>query len=317
MNAFWLLAALLSFSCAAQAYCPDEHQQETFQGTLIQRTLPGPPDYESIKAGDEAITYDYIQLEKAFECGNGDEEERIPVVQLIFTGESKYTYSDLAPRLGKEVLVSGKTLYAHTGLHFTPVLLILDDVKDITPITTPEQKKSALLQFQQFQQVLREKNLAALKTYFVFPLEGFLFDYIAYDENQPDEQLTRAVFDKNAAQILDGLQALTAAGVNMESLTIAEYRINALTQKEQQHHYLPTDEDGMFYYEENGQRHTVAGRCDTVVQGEFLEGVLFVSQGTSTNKQLPGISEACDGASSYLFKLVDGKLRLTGSFTAG
>ena len=73
----------------------------------------------------------------------------------------------------------------------------------------------------------------------------------------------------------------------------------------------------MFYYEEHGKRHTVEGTCDTVAQGELTDGILFISQGTGPNTQLPGLSEYCDGATSYMFKLVDGKLRLTGSFTAG
>lgn len=113
------------------------------------------------------------------------------------------------------------------------------------------------------------------------------------------------------------LQMLASIGVDAESLMINEYRINALSEHEQQRRYFPADEDGMFYYEEHGKRHTVKGTCDTVAQGELTDGILFISQGTGPNTQLPGLSEYCDGATSYMFKLVDGKLRLTGSFTAG
>lgn len=60
MKYLWLSALL--FSHAVLARCPDEDQRVTLQGTLIQQTLPGPPNYESIKDGDEAVTYDYLKL---------------------------------------------------------------------------------------------------------------------------------------------------------------------------------------------------------------------------------------------------------------
>ncbi|HHW4413111.1 DUF4431 domain-containing protein [Citrobacter freundii] len=317
MKYLWLSALL--FSQVVMAWCPDEDQKVVLQGTLIQQTLPGPPNYESIKDGDEAVTYDYLKLDQPFECDITGESESVPLVQLILMGKSKPGYADLAPSLGKDVILTGKTMYAQTGLHFTSVLLILDDVKDVTPLNTPEQKKSALIQFQQFQQALSEKNVAALKSYFVFPLPGSLDDFIPYDESQSSQsdQLTEAVFDKNASQIIKGLHILSSLDVNPDTLEIKEHRINALSAQEQKRKYFPGDEDGTFYYEENGQRHVVDGTCDTAAMGEFDEGVLRLSQGTDANKQRPGLSESCDGASSYLFKLIDGKLRLVASFTAG
>lgn len=317
MKYMWLLVGL--FSHVALAYCPDEDQQVTLQGALIQQTFPGPPNYESIKDGDEAVTYDYLKLDQPFECDFAPENDVVPEVQLILAGKRHIDYADLAPLLGKEVILSGKTMYAQIGRHFTPVLLILDDVKAAGTLTTPEQKKSALLQFQQFQQALREKNVAALKTYFVFPLPGSLLDFIPYDESQDieTEPLTEAEFDKHAFQIIEGLQRLNDLDVNPDTLTIKEHRINALSAQEQQRKYYPADEDGQFYYEENGQRHTVEGTCDTVADGEFEEGILRLSQGTEANAQLPGLSEYCDGASIYDFELIDGKLRLVRSFTAG
>lgn len=314
MKYLWLSALL--FSHTVLAWCPYEDQQVTLQGTLIQQTLPGPPNYESIKDGDEAVTYDYLKLDQPFECDVTGKGESVPLVQLILMHKNKLNYADLAPSLGKDVILTGKTMYAQTGHHFTSVLLIIEDAKDVTPITTPEQKKSALLQFQEFQQALKDKNVAVLKTYFVFPLQGTLLDFIAFDENRQEEILTEAVFDQNSQQIMTYLQMLTNIDVDAESLMINEYRINALSEREQQRHYFPADEDGMFYYEEHGKRHTVTGTCDTIAQGELTDGILLISQGTGANKQLPGLSENCDGATSYMFKRVDGKLRLTGSFTA-
>lgn len=320
MRYLWLSALL--FSYAASAYCPDEDQQVTLQGTLIQQTLPGPPNYESIKDGDEAVTYDYLRLDQPFECDVTGESESVPLVQLIMMGKNKPGYAELAPLLGKEVILTGETMYAQNGRHYTSVLLTLDNVKTVSALTTPEQKKSALLQFQQFQQALREKDVAVLKAYFSFPLPGSLWDFIPFDESQYTQsdqsgQFTEAEFDKHASLIIDGLQMLSDLDVNPDTLTIKEHRINALSAQEQQRKYYPADEDGHFYYEENGQRHTVEGTCDTVAHGEFEEGELRLSKGTDANEQLPGLSEYCDGASVYFFKLIDGKLHLVSSYTVG
>lgn len=317
MKYLWISAFLFSHSVLAN--CPDENQQVALQGTLIQQTFPGPPNYESVKDGDEALTYDYLKLDQPFDCDLASENDAVPEVQIILQSKSQIDYPDLAPLLGKEVVLTGETMYAQTGRHFTPVLLILEKAQVVSPLTSSEQKKSALIQFQQFQQALREKNVAALKTYFVFPVDGILWDFIAYDESQSIkmEMLTEAEFDKNASQIIVGLQMLSELKVNTETVTINEYRINALTEQEQKRHYVESEEDGIFYYEENGQRHTVDGVCDTVADGKFEDNILQVSKGTIGNEQLPGVSEYCDGASVYTFKLLDGKLRLVSSFTAG
>lgn len=317
MKYLWLSAFL--FSHAALANCPDENSLVTLQGTLIQRTLPGPPNYESIKNGDEALTYDFLTLDRPLECDFDSDNASVPEVQIIFQNKSQIDYPDLAPLLGKQVILSGATMYAQAGHHFTPVLLLLKDAKAVNPLTSPEQKKNALIQFQQFQQALREKNIAALKAFFVFPVNGILFDFISFDEShlQGMESLTEAAFDKNAPQIIDGLQMLSELKVNTETLKINEYRINALTEQEQKRHYVESVEDNRFYYEENGQRHTVEGVCDTIAAGSFEENSLQVSKGTVGNEQLPGLSEYCDGASVYTFQLLDGKLRLVSSFTAG
>lgn len=317
MKYLWLSALL--FSHTVLAYCPDEDQQVSLQGTLIQQTRPGAPNYESIKDGDEALTYDYLQLDWPFECEVISEHENVPQVQLILMNQKKVGYADLAPRLGKEVLLTGKTMYAQVGRHFTSVLLVLDDVKDVNPIVTPEQKKIVLIQLQQFQQALSEKNVAALKSYLVFPFAGSLSDFIPGNEllSSYSDSLTEAEFDKNALQIMEGLQVLTHLALRTDNLMVNEYRINALSALEQKRRYFPGDGEGTFYYEENGQRHTVEGTCDNVARGDWEEGVLILSQGTSPNLQRPGLSENCDGGSSYTFKLIDGKLRLVSSITAG
>lgn len=315
MKYLWLSALL--FSQSVLAWCPDENQHITLQGKLVQHTYPGPPNFESIEEGDEALTYDFLLLNEPLECNITSADEQVPEVQLIFIDKTKVTYADIAPSLDKEVIVTGETQYLQSGWHFTSVLLLLDDVKEVSGATTPEQKKSMLVQLQQFQQALREKDVAALKTYFVFPVEGDTWGFFPHIDSQEPEKLTEAVFDKNATKVIDSLQMLSEIMVNPDVQTLGERRINALSEEEQKRHYFPAEDDGMFFYEENGQKHTVEGTCDTVAGGEFEEGSLRLYLGTSANKQLPGLSEYCDGASSYIFKLIDGKLRLVGSVTVG
>lgn len=315
MMYLWLSALL--FSQSVLAWCPDENQHITLQGKLVQHTYPGPPNFESIKDGDKALTNDFLQLNEPFECSIASTDEMVPEVQLIFIDKTRVTYADIAPSLNKEVIATGETMYLQSGWHFTSVLLVLDDIKEVSAADMPEQKKSMLTQLQQFQQALREKNVAALKAYFVFPVEGYAWDFLPHIDSQKPAIFTEAIFDKNATEVIDKLQMLSDITVNPDAQTLSEHRINALSEEEQKRSYFPAEGYGMFFYEEDGQKHTVEGTCDTVAGGEFEGGILHLYQGTSANKQLPGLSENCDGASSYIFKLIDGRLRLVSSFTAG
>ncbi|CRG52637.1 DUF4431 domain-containing protein [Yersinia wautersii] len=299
------------------AYCPDENLQVTLQGKLVEHIYPGPPNWESIKGGDEAVKNDFLQLDAPFECDIATDEESVSDVQLIFLRDAKTSSKEAQNWLNKNVIVTGKTMYAQTGWHYTTVLLLVDEVKEIPTTLTPEQKKEMLVQFLQFQQALKEKKGAELKSYFVFPLTGDTGGLLQDSEPEQPGTLTEAVFERYAVKIIESLQPLSKIIVNPDDLTIKQYRVNALSAEEQKRHYFFDDKDGVFYYKENGQRHLVEGACDTVADGEFYDDSLTFHQGTEANKQIPGLSQNCDGASSFTFQLIDGKLRLMSSFTAG
>lgn len=319
MNYFkWLCFSGLLFSQFVSARCPDENEPVALQGKLVEETRPGPPNYESIREGDEALTNYYIELDRPIECDFANGDEATEEVQLIFLANTPVNYADLAPSLGKNVIATGKIMSAQVGRHFTPLLLQLDDIQEVDAITTPQQKKEALLQFQRFQQALRDKNIAGLKAFFVFPFEGDIYDFIPYDEaKKSPDVFTEQIFDQHSQAIVDGLQPLSHIALDMTHMTLHEHRIITLSEKEQKRHYYPTEEDGVLYFKENGQRHYVSGMCDEVADGEFDEESLRIYRGTSANLQLPGLSETCEGASSYIFKVVGGKLRLVSSYTAG
>ena len=313
----YLVLLILLCSRMVFAWCPDEGQVITLQGTLAEHTYPGPPNYESIENGDEAVTNEFIQLDEPLECDLTQENESVAEVQLVFVGKSQASAAQLSPNQKHMIVATGKTMYAHAGRHYTPVLLLMDEVKPVAMALTPELKKSMLAQFQQFQQALRSNDVAAVKSWFLFPLNGDTYGFEPDTESQPYSKLTAEAFDRYGHQIIANLRLLSEVEVNPDTLEIKERRINALSAKEQQRRYFPGDEDGTFYYEENGQRHAVVGTCDEVASGEFNEETLTVYQGTSANNTLPGLSEMCDGASLFNFKLIEGKLRLVSSFTVG
>jgi hypothetical protein len=104
-----------------------EPDVESIVGTLVRKTFPGPPNYESIKAGDQAETGWYVALPQpaCFTGTQGDESNRqdvagVKLVQLVLThGE----YKSHAGLVGKRVKVAGTFFTAETGHHHTPVLL--------------------------------------------------------------------------------------------------------------------------------------------------------------------------------------------------
>ena len=95
-------------------------------GVIISKTYPGPPNYESIKDGDEPETYWLLALSHPI-CVNEkpsafyEAAKNVRRVQLVFSSEKTYTtYRRL---LGKRAMATGTLYGAHTGHHKTPVLL--------------------------------------------------------------------------------------------------------------------------------------------------------------------------------------------------
>ena len=112
----------------AHAECLSFQGPTRIEGTLIRQTFPGPPNYESIEAGDQPETCWLVILDKSacVAADPTDEDGLNPAVamlgriQLIVTPEQ---YRDYADRIGHHVSVTGQLFGAHTGHHKTPILL--------------------------------------------------------------------------------------------------------------------------------------------------------------------------------------------------
>lgn len=101
-------------------------------GVMISRTYPGPPNYESIRGGDEPETYWFLVLSHPI-CVNEKLDgfdpatKNIRRVQLVVFGEdADRKYGRL---LGKRVTATGTLFGANTGHHRTPVLLTVSTME--------------------------------------------------------------------------------------------------------------------------------------------------------------------------------------------
>jgi|SRR5579859_1554738 len=96
-------------------------------GNLTRKTFPGPPNYESVRNGDQPETYWLLNLVHpicvAESKTDGELNPAMDVrsLQLVFTGPA--TYKKYKELLGKQVVATGTLFAAQTGHHHTPVLL--------------------------------------------------------------------------------------------------------------------------------------------------------------------------------------------------
>jgi hypothetical protein len=99
-------------------------------GNLKRVVFPGPPNYESVKEGDEPEPYWVLYLDSTI-CVNGDPksdfnipEPIIKSLQLLIGNYDKYRHL-----LGQRVTVNGMLTHSFTGHHHTPVMLGVRNIK--------------------------------------------------------------------------------------------------------------------------------------------------------------------------------------------
>lgn len=122
-----LFALLLASSVQAQDTLGYEPSVVTITGVVASDTFPGPPNFESIQAGDSPEDYWVLTLARpVFVSGvpNDDlnvSESNISSLQLVFMNPKDYDkYRKL---LNCKVKVTGTLFHAMNGHHHTKVLL--------------------------------------------------------------------------------------------------------------------------------------------------------------------------------------------------
>jgi hypothetical protein len=113
---------------SARAQCLSYGGKVHLAGTLERKTFPGPPEFESIAAGDEAETVWLLRLDAPV-CVAADRRDASGVnaaasslkeVQLLLNADQYRLY---AKWIGTRVVLRGKLYGAATRHHRTPVLL--------------------------------------------------------------------------------------------------------------------------------------------------------------------------------------------------
>ena len=123
--------ALCLVAQSAHAACLSYTGRARIEGTLERKTFPGPPQYESIAAGDEPETVWLLKLDAPV-CVSADPNDpsgvnaaasSVGAVQLILDASQYHTYERW---IGKHAILEGRLLGAMTAHHHTPVLM--DDI---------------------------------------------------------------------------------------------------------------------------------------------------------------------------------------------
>jgi hypothetical protein len=133
--------ALLAFTASSvgqttpQSECLSyEPTVVTISGTLVRKTFPGPPNYDSVKKGDRRETGWFLDLPENV-CVKVDRAEPdlnpkqsgIHGIQLVLQPRQCAQYKSL---VGKRVIATGTLFGEHTAHHHTPVLLTVRTLED-------------------------------------------------------------------------------------------------------------------------------------------------------------------------------------------
>ena len=129
------LALLLtaSVTAAAQECLSYEPAEVELTGRITRVTFPGPPNYESVRRGDQPeVSWVLVLARPVCVTGNTDDinvaERRVTDLQLILTPEE---YKQFRRFVGRRARVRGTLTHAHTGHHHTPVLLDVSSIGSV------------------------------------------------------------------------------------------------------------------------------------------------------------------------------------------
>jgi hypothetical protein len=117
----YLVIGLLADPSVAMAGClPEQPSVVRVTGVLERIVFAGPPNYESVRAGDAAEPYFVLRLARPV-CVLDPVEGRVSSRRLqLFLEPAQY--APLRPKLGHAVKLSGQLWPAETGHHHTPLM---------------------------------------------------------------------------------------------------------------------------------------------------------------------------------------------------
>ncbi len=126
-----LLFSTVSVPAAENPCLKYEPEVVELHGMVKRVVFPGPPNYESIKKGDEPEPYWVLYLPKEI-CVQGDPkdefnsetEKNVKSLQLM-----DVDYKKDRGLLGKSVVVKGTLMHSYTGHHHTPVLVQVKSIE--------------------------------------------------------------------------------------------------------------------------------------------------------------------------------------------
>lgn len=153
---------------------------------------------------------------------------------------------------------------------------------------TSSEKKNILTQVVSLQDALKRQNRTAIEKY-----------------------LTK----KDVVPNLSDLHVISRLTIKPENLTVTPYRkINSTKAQEKRRYYAypnAGDEELLhsYYYLEGKKKVPIEDICDDVTQARWISDVLLISQATEPNKLTPKVL-SCNETRNYMFKLVNGKLKL-------
>jgi uncharacterized protein DUF4431 len=107
----------------------------TLEGVIYSKDFPGPPNYESIRRGDERMRYWILRLNKSI-CVEGDDFDHarasnVRDLQLVFPDESLYKRYRTFVRRRARFRVVGSLFHQETGHHVTKILI---NVTSLVPL---------------------------------------------------------------------------------------------------------------------------------------------------------------------------------------
>lgn len=125
------LTAIAKPSLVGEVF-PYEPMVVQLTGLIQQQTFAGPPEWESVERGDQALTYWILHLNAAINVGDdrfdfiNEPEKNVLEIQLVLNQQQHKRYETY---LEQPVQVSGTLFHQTTGYHFKKILMDVENIE--------------------------------------------------------------------------------------------------------------------------------------------------------------------------------------------